>query len=205
MHVEVLDAKGREIFLRLKNFKDFYLAGGTALALQIGHRISVDFDLFSPHAIARGLLRRVKSVFTDRKVIVSVNNPEELTLFIGGKKVTFLKYPFPLVRKLVPYRGVRLLSVQEIAATKAYTIGRRGSYKDYVDLYFILRDRHASLPGIINLAVRKYRRDFNARLFLEQLLYLEDIHDTPVKFLIREVSQEQLEKFFTQTVKEMKL
>ena len=134
MKLEVLTEEGKDILPSLGKFEDFYLAGGTALALQIGHRISVDFDLFSEKEISKNLLAKVKRVFENKTVISSVNNPDELTVFINGVKTTFLKYTFPVQNKLIDYNGIKLLGAKEIAATKAYTIGRRGTIKDYVDL-----------------------------------------------------------------------
>src|SRR3989338_11696223 len=137
MHPEALPDKGKRLFIYLKQFKDFYLAGGTAVALQIGHRISVDFDLFSKKEIARNLLTHAKKVFTGIRVTPSVNNNDELTLFVEDTKITFLYYPFPTIRPCVKYEGMSVLSLKELAAAKAYTIGRRGSFKDYVDLYYL--------------------------------------------------------------------
>ena len=67
--------------------------------------------------------------------------------------------------------------MREIAATKAYTIGRRGAYKDYIDLYFILSQQHAMLTDIIDVAEKKFGFEFNSRLFLEQLVFLDDVED----------------------------
>src|SRR3989339_2285254 len=122
MRLEAIPKQNREIFAALPDFKEFYLAGGTALSLQIGHRVSVDFDLFSDKEISKNLLNRAKGVFENKKIVVSVNNPDELTLFIDEVKLTFLRYPFPIVSNFVDCQGVKLLSVKEIAASKAYTI-----------------------------------------------------------------------------------
>ena len=205
MHPEALSDKGKEILSKLKNFSDFYLAGGTALALQIGHRKSVDFDFFSEKEISKNLLNEVKKIFSQNSLSPSVNNPDELTVFIDGTKITFLKYPFPMVSKQIIYEGIKLLSVKEIAATKAYTIGRRGSYKDYIDLYFVILEKHSDLNGIIELAEKKYGGEFNSRLFLEQLVYLEDIKDTEIVFLKSSVEKKEAEDFFQKKIGEMKL
>src|ERR1043166_8341304 len=109
MRPEVLTEKGKEIFARLKGFTDFYLAGGTALALQIAHRRSVDFDLFTAEDIPASLLAKVKRVFGNSSVIVSVNDPGELTVFAGEVKITFLHYPYPVVQDLVEEDGLSLL------------------------------------------------------------------------------------------------
>src|SRR6056297_2880899 len=181
MHPEALTKQGKQILPRLSEFEDFYLAGGTGLALQIGHRISEDFDLFTKSYIPDNFLEHVEEVFSDHSVSPSVNNPDELTVFVGETKVTFLRYPFPVVGSKKNYEGVSLLEAKEIAATKAYTIGRRGSYKDYVDLYFCLRGEYTTIGEIIDIARQKYGEKFNARLFLEQLIYYEDIEVSGIK------------------------
>jgi len=196
MHTEALTEEGLKLFPALRAFDDFYLAGGTALALQIGHRVSVDFDLFSENAIDRALLSKVKRVFTGRRVQTAVNNPDELTAFVDDVKITFLTYPFQFIEPLVAAEGVPMLSVKEIGATKAYTIGRRGTYKDYVDLYFIIAENHASLEDIIRMAELKFGTEFNSRLFTEQLLFMEDVHDYGIDFLKVPVTPEGITAFF---------
>lgn len=204
MHLEALDEKSRSIFSRLREFPEFYLAGGTALALEIGHRISIDFDLFYDREIEKTLLVKATRVFSETIISITANNPDELTFFTDGVKVTFLRYPFPLLFEPVFYEGVKIITVKEIAATKAYTIGRRGSYKDYVDLYFIFFEKHATLEEVIELAEKKYGGDFNGRLFLEQLVYLSDIEDTEIKFL-RDAPADKtaVENFFAAEIKKL--
>lgn len=207
MHPEALKEQNKLIFAKLPEFTDFYLAGGTALALQIGHRVSVDFDLFSDREIKKTLLAEVKKTYSDfSEVEASVNNPDELTVFIDGVKLTFLYYPFPPLFEPVLYEGVKLLSIKEIAVTKAYTIGRRGSFKDYVDLYFILSEKNAVLEEIIEGADKKYGGEFNSRLFLEQLVYLSDVEDAEIEFLWEGPKDKiALENFFEEQVKKFTL
>lgn len=205
MHYEALPEEGKYIFEKLGAFDSFYLAGGTALALQIGHRISVDFDLFSQTEIPENLLAKTKRVYANDAITPSVNNKEELTVFAGNIKITFLYYPFPVAGSLVEASGISLLSVPEIGATKAYTIGRRGSYKDYVDIHAIISGRHATLEQILHLAEQKFGSEFNDRLFLEQLIYLDDIEDTAIKFLSHPASKEELQKYFEEEIKKLQL
>lgn len=205
MHLEVLDEKRKKIFPLLSNFKNFYLAGGTALALQINHRISVDFDLFIQKEIAGGLLQKIKKVFSGFRVRPLVNNKGELTVLADDVKITFFNSFFPPILKLIKYKNVSLLPIKEIGADKAYTIGRRGKYRDYIDLYFIFSEKHSSLSEVINLADKKYGAEFNSRLFLEQLIYLEDIKDDAILFLRSKVSKKDIQKFFEQEIKKMKI
>lgn len=206
-HLEVLTPEGTKILPNLSRFKGLYLAGGTALALQLGHRISVDFDLFSSEEIPKALLKRVATVFSHASVHPMVNNSEELTVSINGVKVTFLYYPFPLVTGLVSMDNLSAASVQEIAAMKAYTIGRRAVYKDYVDIYTILSGSSdtTNLETIISLANKKYGDQFNDRLFLEQLVSLEDVAEEPIQFLGKDTDRETVQKTLENHVRSLKL
>lgn len=205
MHPEALNKEGKRLYPFFNKFFGFYLAGGTALALQIGHRISVDFDFFSGKEIPENLLVELKKTFGQYQITVSVNNPEELTAFLNEIKITFIKYPFSVIKPFVEYEGVKLLSIEEIGATKAYVIGRRGDFKDYVDLYHILSEGHSSLDEIINLAETKYQNEFNSRLFLEQLVYLEDIEESQLIFLKKRVTKKELGIFFDEATKGIRL
>ena len=205
MHTKAITQKDKTIFEKIQTIKGFYLAGGTGLALQIGHRISVDFDLFSNQVIRKNFLYQIEKLFIGNNIEVSVNNSNELTLFINGVKVTFLYYPFPVLQPFVKYNSLPLLSIEEIAATKAYTIGRRGSFKDYVDMYFVLKDNYSTLGNITKLAERKYEEAFNARLFFEQLVYWEDVEAAEIVFLKTKVTRAHLENFFEKTIKNTKL
>jgi len=94
---------------------------------------------------------------------------------------------------------------KEIAASKAYTIGRRGSYKDYIDLYYIISKDYSNLNEIMEIAEKKYQDEFNSRLFLEQLTYLDDITDEKIIFLDNKISQKSLKTFFKEEIKKIDL
>lgn len=190
MHIETITSRRIKILDKLKNFHEYYLVGGTALALQIGHRISVDFDLFSGKEIPENFLDKVEKVFKDFKIIVKINNSEQLTVEVDGTKIDFVKYPFPLISGFMRFRGINMLKVPEIAAIKARVLGRRPNLKDYLDLYFILKEKHLTLKKIIDIAERKYKDEFDARLFLEQLIYLKDVKFLKIYFL-----KKKLQKF----------
>lgn len=196
MHPEALTKAGAKLLPQLRDFGGFYLAGGTALALQIGHRMSVDFDFFSTEDIPKGLFAKVQRVFPHSRVTSSVNDVSELTVLVDEVKITFLKYPFRVMKPFVESLGLHLLSVKEIAATKAYTIGRRGALKDYIDMYFVIAEKHTSLSETIALADLKFGSEFNSRLFLEQLAFLEDLEDIELMLLRPPVSLEDLGVFF---------
>src|SRR3990167_5669812 len=157
LHLDILDNTRQQIFEKLPvHTKNYYLSGGTGLALQLGHRISHDFDFFSPEPVSCTLLEQFSREI--RIQSVAIDTGDELTMFTAQNvKITFLHYPFPLVHELIQLEnGIQVASIDEIAAQKAYTIGRRGEYRD---------------------SERKYGTLFNSKLFLEQLVYFTDVHD----------------------------
>lgn len=204
MHPEVLPKGGDNLLPKFAKFSEYHLVGGTALALQIGHRVSVDFDMFCDKEIDKKLFIKVKKIFSDHKIKPAVNNIDELTLFIDDIKTTFFNYQYKPRLKLLKYEGVRVLDKKEIAASKAFTIGKRGAYKDYVDLYFLLSGNHVTLQEIIDLANKKYKHDFNDRLFLEQLVYLDDVAEAEILFLVSAVNKKKLISFFKKEIEKWK-
>ncbi len=181
IYKEVLSQQQISLFDLLKKLRNkFYMAGGTALALQLGHRQSIDFDLFSRVEFKNDELydkldeNKIESVLIDQK--------DELTLIYSGVKVTFLYYPFKGIQTK-DWEVIKLANELTIAAMKAYALGRRSKWKDYVDLYFTLQDY--KINEIVELAESMFRKKFSEKLFREQLAYFEDIdHSEKVNYVI---------------------
>jgi hypothetical protein len=201
MHKEVLNDDTRKAWEQcgFLNEKGFYLAGGTALALQLGHRISVDLDFFSDEPIKKTLLSNIEDNF-HAVATVLFKTTNELTLNIQGVKITCLYYPFHFTSIKQKTEIVPLASIHDIALMKAYTLGRRQSLKDYIDLYCILFKELISLKEIIMEAKEKYGDAFNGRLFLEQLLYIDDLDDDVINWLWEPVSKEKMKEFFSNLI-----
>lgn len=200
MYLEALTSETKKLWPQLNKFSEFVLAGGTALALQLGHRVSADFDFFSEKAIASSLLKRVEGIFKNSIIEVVLNTSEQLTLTVAGVKITFLAYRFRLQNDPVIFEDVRLLGIRDIAVTKAYALGRRATLKDYVDLYFIVSEGHFTIEEIIRMAQTTYGDAFDPRLFLEELVYLADVPAEPIKFLKSSVSKKDIERFFEKKI-----
>lgn len=154
--------------------KGYILGGGTALALQIAHRKSYDFDFFSQSQVAKNYLEKLSREFPIANI--AVDSREELTFFTkSGVKVTFLHYPFGHAHPVYVFEnGLQIFSVEDIAIKKAYTIGRRGEYRDYFDLYSILKKGIITLPKLIDETKKIYGSVFDKKIFLEQLVYFDD-------------------------------
>lgn len=205
MHLEAITSKQKEIFKKLYNFPDFYLSGGTALALQLGHRVSIDFDLFTNKNIIQQSLNRAKKIFNNSKIEIIRQYPEQLSILVDKVKIDFVKYPFPLLFKLIKYQGVSISKYSEIAIMKAYAIGKRPVLKDYIDLYFLLNGNYITLDRIIKLGQKKYKEKFNPRLFLEQLFFFDDIEEVQIDFLKKSITRDEMQIYFKQEIKKIKL
>jgi hypothetical protein len=196
MHFEALSESAKKVWEKCLFLKeDFYLAGGTALAMQIGHRISVDLDFFSPEPIKKNIIPKIESIF-ETTVTPLVNTKDETTVMVRGVKMTFLHYPFPLLGERIPTYIVSLAGVPDIASMKAYALGRRQSFKDYVDLYFVFKKALVSIEDCIKDSLTKYGDAFNDRLFLEQLLSPDNIDEEEIIWLGDPHSKEEVREFF---------
>jgi hypothetical protein len=206
MYKKALVKESSNLFPKFSQFNNFYLVGGTALALQIGHRVSVDFDFFSGEEIPINLLQKIKRTFPNSSVEVSYKEvKQQITLLLGGVKTTFFYYPYPVIDDFVKYQEVSMATIREIAAMKAFSIGKRLSYKDYIDWYFLLKEKHTNLEEVITLAKKKFNGDFNSRLFLGQLVSLEDVSTQEISFIKSKVKRSDIKKFLEKEVKSLNI
>lgn len=205
MHEQALTKQAATLMPRFAKFKGVYLVGGTALALHIGHRLSVDFDLFSFEELPSKLLQKVKRVFPSSAISVTYSAPGQLNVLIDNIKATFFQYEYPVIDPLVEYQGVSIASIREIAAMKAFAVGKRLSYKDYVDWYFLIKEGHVKLDEVISLSQKKFGNDFNSRLFLGQLVSIEDIPTQNIDFLRDPVGRDTIQDLLESTVRHFKL
>jgi hypothetical protein len=175
MHKEILTKKQKKLLPILKYFseKDFYLAGGTALALQLGHRESIDFDLFTQKKFDNLEILKDLRQISKRKRNVIIDKLDEYTIIENDVKLTFLRYPFN-IKDIIKKDDIKLAQDLTIGAMKAYALGRRSKWKDYVDLYILLEKY--SLEDIINKSKKIFGSTFSEKMFLQQLSYFKDIN-----------------------------
>ena len=204
IHLELLDKKRKRVFEKLKIFKkEAALAGGTALSLQIRHRLSFDFDLFLTRDIKRNDFLKLKRGLGIKTT--EVNIPEQLTIITPDKiNVTLVHYPYKPLFKKISTVSVPVFSVKDISADKAFTIGRRATWRDYVDLFFILKQNHTNIPELIKMCQKKFKEEFNPKLFLEQLVFFEDIEITKTSFIKKQYSAKEIKEFLITQVTKFK-
>ncbi|HAZ16595.1 MAG: hypothetical protein A3H59_03415 [Candidatus Jacksonbacteria bacterium RIFCSPLOWO2_02_FULL_43_9] len=195
MHKEILTDEQVALLPLLKYMrKEYGLVGGTAIALHIGHRESIDFDLFSNKEFRTSALKKkIERVVKISHVIVDKSG--ELTFLVGDVKVTFYHYPFDIAYT-EDFEGIiKMPNLVTLAAMKAYALGRRAKWKDYVDLRFIMKGYH-SLQEIVQQAESIFGTQFNSKLFRIQLAYFDDVkYDEKVVFMPGvEVSEKKIKK-----------
>jgi len=181
--------------------KSFYLTGGTALALQIGHRESEDLDFFSPKSFEP--IKIEQSLSQYGKLSQTKLDKGTLNTYLNGVKLQFLEYPYPLIKPTTKWGSISLSSVEDIAATKIQTIGMRGSKKDFVDLYFLLKQ--FTLPELFALMAKKYARvDYSQTHLLKSLVYFADAETQPLPKMHQPVTWDQVKKTIVSAVKAIK-
>ena len=201
MHTEALHDSTEKVWKKCSFLKeDFYLAGGTALALQIGHRKSIDLDFFSTEPIKKTLIKKIEEEF-DTTASVLVNTKDELTLKVLGVKISFIHYPFALLYEKINTDILPLANIKDIGSMKAYALGRRRSLKDYIDLYKIISGQYFSLLDITKDANKKYGEAFNDRLFYEQLILAEDLEEESIDWIGTPVDKNIIQDYFKTLIK----
>lgn len=195
MHKEVLSKEQADLLPLIQQFKrEFYLVGGTAIALQIGHRRSIDFDLFKKGKLRpRSILSKIGE--NNLQSTVTRNVAEQLNVTVSGVKLTFFEYPFDIDAPLRFENVLKMPSLIDLAAMKAYALGRRSKWKDYVDMYFLLKD-HFTIEQISERAIHLFEQLFSSKLFRAQLSFFEDIDDSEaVEFIGPGLPEDDIKQF----------
>lgn len=200
IYLDVLDEKKQQVFQNLLFFKRYgYLAGGTALALQIQHRRSFDFDVFTSKQISNSLRKKTADVFG--KTDFYIDTSDQISFKTKDNiAITFVWYVYKPLYPPVVTNAINLASIYDIAADKAHTIGRRAVWRDYVDLFILLREKIIILEQISRLAKKKFGGEFNEALFLQQLCYFKDVTEVPVDFLKKSYTTSEIKSFLEQQV-----
>lgn len=195
MHREILNNNQLELLLLVKQFKrEFYLVGGTAIALHIGHRRSIDFDLFKPGGLVLSRIMNKISAFS-YPYVVTRRVEEQINLTINDVKFTFFEYPYPVEANCKFEDIIKLPDLLNLAAMKAFALGRRSKWKDYIDLYYILK-YHYSIKQIAEKSDLIFGQLFSEKLFRAQLSYFDDIDDSePIEFLVQQPNDIDIKEF----------
>ncbi len=202
-HYEILDSTRKRLLPQIAEVgSGFYLAGGTALALQLGHRDSVDFDFFFVGDIdTTKLYEKCEAVFAGEKLQKTQEEKNTLSLTIDDEvRLSFFGYHYPLIDTSVISENLSLASLLDIGAMKLSAITGRSTLKDYVDLYFIFQS--ITLPELLTATSKKFPT-LDQNLILKSLVYFADIEAEPILFMPGfATDQKTIEDFLKKVVKD---
>lgn len=190
---EILSKDQLEVFkgFEFLSNEGFYLAGGTALALQIGHRTSIDFDFYiQKHFDSKKLFLEITNKFKN-KTVKTLEEKDTMFCTINNIELSFFRYKYPLVDDTQNLFGVDLASVIDIAAMKMLAVYHRPVRRDYIDIFYLLKKY--SLHEIFQFVNEKYP-EFNYYLTLRALTYFDDVDDKgkrPIEMTDKDFSWEE--------------
>ena len=198
---ETVEANTLELLIRLQSesyLSNFFLVGGTALSLQIGHRKSIDLDFFTIVDFESSFL--INQLLEKYNLIVRNQTAQSLVGVIDGIKVDFIRFHYPFSRPVVEIEGVRMLSVEDIAPMKLDA--GRGKKKDFYDLYFLLQK--FNLREILNLYSEKFKHQTNFHV-IKSLSYFEDAEPEPDPIVFeKDLSWEKVKKTILSALENLK-
>lgn len=180
----------------IKLFKrKYYLVGGTAIALHIGHRESIDFDLFTLGKVdKKKILEAIESL--KYKSLKIFEGHDQYHAVVNDVKCTFFQYPYNIPHIISVENHITIPSLLDLAAMKALAMAQRSKWKDYVDLYFIIKN-HYSIKEISEQAYKYFEGQFSEKLFRGQLQYFTNInYSEQIDYLIPNPPSEQEVKDF---------
>ena len=181
--------------MAIQEFGDLRLVGGTALALQIGHRNSVDIDLFGRHELNELMMSHTLRRFEQSQ---KLGGSQSIQVFlIEDIKVDFVNYPYPWIKPPIVEDNIRMAAPEDIAAMKIAAITQRGSRKDFIDLYFLLQQ--FSLTEIMNFYKEKIT-DGNEWLALRSIPYFKDADQQPTPTLFRDIAWGDVKTYIAEAV-----
>lgn len=190
-----------EILKKAELLEDFYLAGGTGLALQLKHRLSLDLDFFTSQKInTKILIQKLKKI---GKLSIEKESEDTLVCSFNGTRITFLKYDYPLLFSLRDIEDIKIADGKDIGCMKIDAISSRGTKKDFVDLFFLCQ-KTTSLKELLELFKKKYKSvDYNMMHILKSLCYFDDAERDPMPNMVITVVWEKVKNFFKKEINQI--
>jgi hypothetical protein len=175
--------------------KYFYLAGGTALALQLGHRRSEDLDFFSPTEDISTLRSKHEEALAVFHVLMADSSWGNLVYLVRDVRVGFYGYGYEVIDSLIEKEDLRLASIEDIALMKLDALLSRAARKDFYDLYFICQ--RVPLRSLLDLAPQKYPsvRDFEAQA-VKRLVFFDNAEYETDPPLLQSVTWQVVKDYF---------
>ena len=200
IHLELLDKNQLEVFKKLSVFKKkAILAGGTSLALQLKHRYSFDFDLFQTKPIHPKDIHLLNKTLDIKKIVFKSSDMVTMKLD-NDVSFSLVYYWFKPLFPKIAAGHLFIYDYKDIVLDKAHTIGRRATWRDYFDLFYILENKLYSFDEIAVNARKKFGVEFSMEQFLSQLTYYDDLTEFNLKFTDKTYTKDKIKNFLIQEV-----
>ncbi|RMF96848.1 MAG: hypothetical protein D6734_03155 [Candidatus Schekmanbacteria bacterium] len=194
MYTKAINEKTKSLLAKIRSLRfvsDFYLAGGTSLAIQIGHRQSIDLDFFSKGSFSVPDIRKELSNLGEYIVVYEDNRT--LDIVLDEVKVSFFHYDYDLLYPLIDFENIKLADIRDIAAMKISAISSRGCKKDFIDLFFLLEKY--SLEELLSFFEKKYSKTkYNKMHILKSLVFFDDAEEEPMPVMLKSVDWKNIKK-----------
>ena len=198
LHYKTIDAKTLGLLKEIQSieiFNNLFLVGGTSLALQLGHRISVDLDLFGEISASRD---EIITELNKLGLVKTLSFTKNINIFtIDDIKVDIVNYKYPWLNSCIIVDDIKLAQISDITAMKISAITGRGAMKDFIDLYYLLKQY--SLSQILDLYEQKYS-DASIFMALKSLTYFDDADTEIMPKMFEEISWETIKSEITKQV-----
>lgn len=177
---------------------NFYLAGGTGLAIHLQHRESIDLDWFSNKQLDNDRIK--KSLAQIGKFELTSEDENTINGLFDAVKISFFNYQYNLLFPLVKFNGIHVADQRDIAAMKINAASQRGSKKDFIDIYFLMKKY--SLSELIQFFENKYHNiKFNKLHILKSLVFFEDANNEPEPIMIKKATWDEVKRHISKEVK----
>lgn len=200
IHLELLNKNQLEVFNKLSVFKKkLILAGGTSLSIQLKHRYSFDFDLFQTKPIHPKDIHLLRKT-VDIKTIVFKSSDMVISKLKNDVNLSLVYYWFKPLYRLIDAKSLYLYDFRDIVLDKAHTIGRRATWRDYFDLFYILKNNLYSIDEIAINAKKKFGVEFSLEQFLSQLTYYDDLKEFNLVYTNKTYTKDEIKNYIMQEV-----
>ena len=182
--------------------KDFYLAGGTGLAFQLKHRLSLDLDFFTRKDINNKILiQKLKNL---GKLSIEKEAENSLNGYFNRTRITFLKYDYPCLFSFKEIQGIKVADSRDIGCMKIDAISSRGTKRAFIDIFYICQ-KVISFDKLIKLFKRKYKSiNYNIIHIFKSMTYFEDAEGDPMPKMIIPIYWKEVKKYFKEEAKKFK-
>ena len=204
-HPEVLTHEAKQVISKLSYVipQTFYMAGGTCLALQLGHRISIDFDFFTQEEFSENSRTQLINKLKNLGSFEIIENKEgTLHARLNNVQLSFFYYPYKLLKPTVSWQKIRLAQLEDIAPMKLNAIIGRGSKKDFIDLFMI--SKKIRLKKIFALCVKKFSNYPSFYLQAARaLVFFNDADREPMPKMLINLNWDDIKLFFETEIKKI--